>query len=183
MLIKNKTISLKDGRTINLRSPEPKNAAQLLAHLQFVFGESYRNMNHPAGYFDNFPVDKEAELIQSFAVSQNQFMISAVDKDRIIGNLGCFGKVGEFLKHSAHIGMGIHQEFCGAGLGREMLNYAIDSAKAIGLHRLELNVRVFNKPGIKLYERCGFELVGCLKDMAFIDGEFHDELYYQLILS
>ncbi|MBC7465350.1 MAG: GNAT family N-acetyltransferase, partial [Bdellovibrio sp.] len=56
------------------------------------------------------------------------------------------------------------------------------SARAIGLHRLELTVRAFNQSGIKLYETCGFELVGRLKDMAFIDGEFHDELYYQLIL-
>jgi RimJ/RimL family protein N-acetyltransferase len=182
MLINKKIISLKDGRAINLKSPEPKDAAQLLAHLQVVFRESYRNMNHPAGHFDNFPAEKEAEILQNFADSQNQFMISAFEQDRIIGNLGCFGKVGEFLKHSAHIGMGINQQFCGAGLGKAMLNYAIDSAKTMGIHRLELTVRAFNQPGIKLYEKCGFELVGRLKDMAFIDGEFHDELYYQLIL-
>lgn len=182
MLINKKTISLKDGRTINLKSPEPKDAAQLLAHLQVVFRESYRNMNHLSGHFDNFPVEKETEILKNFADSQNQFMISAFDQDRIIGNLGCFGKAGEFLKHSAHVGMGINQDFCGVGLGKAMLLYAIDSAKSIGIHRLELTVRAFNQPGIKLYEKCGFELVGRLKDMAFIDGEFHDELYYQLIL-
>jgi hypothetical protein len=105
MLVNNKTISLKDGRTINLKSPEPKVAPQLLGHLQIVFRESYRNMNYPAGHFDNFPVEKEAEILQNFPDSHNQFMISAFVQDRIIGNLGCFGKVGEFLKHSAHIGM------------------------------------------------------------------------------
>lgn len=182
MLIDLKTISLKDGRSVELRSPEPKEAAQLLAHLQIVFRESYRNMNHPAGYFDNFPVDKEAEILQTFVDSKNQFMMSAFYQDKIVGNLGCFGNAGEFLNHSARIGMGLNQDFCGAGLGKAMLDYAIDSAKAIGLHRLELTVRAFNQAGIKLYENCEFKLVGRLTDMAFIDGEFHDELYYQLIL-
>ena len=95
MLVELKTISLKDGRAIKLKSPEPNEAAQLLAHLQIVFRESYRNMNHPAGYFDTFPVDKEAEILQNFADSKNQFMISAFYQDQIIGNLGCFGKAGE----------------------------------------------------------------------------------------
>jgi RimJ/RimL family protein N-acetyltransferase len=63
-----------------------------------------------------------------------------------------------------------------------MLNFAIDSAKTMGIHQLELTVRAFNQPGIKLHESCGFELVGRLKDRAFIDGEFHEEHYYQLIL-
>lgn len=182
MLIHQKTFSLKDGRIVDLKSPEPKDADQLLAHLQIVFRESYRNMNHPAGHFDNFPVDKEAEILQSFVNSKDQFMISAFYQERIVGNLGCFAKGGEFLKHSAHIGMGINQEFCGAGLGKAMLYHAIESAKVLGIHRLELTVRAFNQRGINLYETCGFEKVGRLKDMAFIDGEFHDELYYQLIL-
>lgn len=182
MLIGRKTVSLKDGRTVDLKSPEAKEAALLLTHLRTVFRESYRNMNHPADHFDGFSDDKEAEILQSFAVSNSQFMISAFYQNQIVGNLGCFGKGGEFLKHSAHIGMGITQKFCGTGLGTAMLKYAIESARANGFHRLELTVRAFNQPGIKLYEKCGFELVGRLKDMAFIDGEYHDEFYYQLIL-
>lgn len=182
MLIQQKAVSLNDGRTVNLKSPEPADAARLLAHLQVVFRESYRNMNFPAGHFDNFPIEKEAEILQNFVDSKNRFLISAFHQDRIVGNLGCFGKDGEFLKHSAHIGMGINREFCGVGLGSAMLLHAIESAKTIGIRRLELTVRAFNQPGMKLYEKCGFEQVGRLKDMAFIDGEYHDEFYYQLIL-
>lgn len=55
MLISLKRVSLKDGRSIDLRSPEPSDAASLLAHLRIVFRESYRHMNQPADYFDNFP--------------------------------------------------------------------------------------------------------------------------------
>lgn len=182
MLIDLKQVNLKDGRIVDLRSPVPEESAILLNHLKNVFRESYKNMNHPAGYFDNFSVEKEAGILEGFKNSENQFMISAFHNDRIVGNLGCFGNVGEFFKHSARIGMGIEKEFCGAGLGSQMLGYAIESARKSGLRRLELTVRAFNHAGIKLYEKAGFELVGRLKDMAYIDGEYHDEYYYQMIL-
>lgn len=182
MLINLKRVFLRDGRSIDLRSPEPAEAALLLAHLRIVFRESYRNMNYPADHFDTFPEEKETEILQSFATSSNQFMISAFHGNQIVGNLGCFGKSGEFLKHSASIGMGINKEFCGAGLGTEMLEYAVESARRNGLHRLELTVRAFNLAGIKLYEKCKFEQVGRLKEVAYIDGEYLDEFYFERLL-
>lgn len=183
MLIDSKEIKLRDGSPIVLRSPKPSEAGALLSHLKVVFGESYRNMNYPANHFDNFPEEQEAKILSDFAKSPNGFMLSAFVADRIVGNLGCFGSTGEFLKHSAKIGMGIEKQFCGIGLGSGMLKYAVEAAAKAGFHRLELNVRTFNEAGIRLYEGCGFERTGHLKEIARIDGEFFDEYSYQLILN
>jgi RimJ/RimL family protein N-acetyltransferase len=46
---------------------------------------------------------------------------------------------------------------------------------------LILTVRVYNEAGIHLYERTGFERVGLLKEVAFIDNQFCDEYFYQII--
>lgn len=47
----------------------------------------------------------------------------------------------------------------GKGLGRVLLNQAIDVAFDLDLHTLHLNVNRFNK-AVKFYEHCGFKITG-----------------------
>ena len=183
MLVSPKEIQLKNGKYLILKSPIPENAQNLLNHLKNVFHQSYQNMNHPKNNWDSFPVDEETKILTDFASSPSKFMISAFDKDRIVGNLGCFGMGGEFLKFNARIGMGLEKEFHNLGLGKLLLNYAIEVAKENKIHRLELTVRTFNNSGIALYEKVGFRRVGILKETAFIDGKFCDEFIYEMLIG
>lgn len=41
----------------------------------------------------------------------------------------------------------------------------------LDLHRIELQVYTDNERGVRLYERCGFEIEGTLKEYAFRDGD------------
>jgi RimJ/RimL family protein N-acetyltransferase len=179
-LVAPKKIVLKNKKEINLRSPEPEDAGVLLTHLKNIFQQSYRNMNHPKNHWDNFLVEDEAKILTEFKNSNQQFMISAFDGERIVGNLGLFGMSATFLKHNARLGMGIEIEYHHIGLGTALITYALENAKALGFKRIELTVRAFNQPGILLYEKVGFRRVGILKDMAFIDGEYHDEYLYEI---
>jgi GNAT superfamily N-acetyltransferase len=122
---------LKNEKKITLRSPLPEEAGALLSHLKNIFQQSYRNMNHSQNHWDNFPVEDEAKILADFQSSNNKFMISAFDGNRIVGNLGLFGSGGEFLKYNARIGMGIEEEYQNIGLGTALLNYAFENAKAI----------------------------------------------------
>lgn len=183
MLIEPKNVVLKNGQSVILKSPEPSDADKLLQHLKVVFGESYMNMNHPSNHWDNFPVADEEKILTDFMASSSKFMVSAFYEDRIVGNLGFFGSVGEFLKHNARLGMGIEKKFCGIGLGSALLNHALNQGQKLKFHRVELTVRAFNEAGIKLYEKIGFKRVGLLKDAAFIDGRYCDEYMYQILLG
>lgn len=183
MLIDSKKIELKNGQSIQLRSPEPSDAVNLIQHLKVVFGESYQNMNHPANHWDNFPVADEEKILADFVASSSKFMVSAFYENRIVGNLGLFGSVGDFLKHNARLGMGIEKKFCGIGLGSAMLEHAIEQSRRLNIHRIELTVRTFNQTGINLYEKVGFKRVGLLKEAAFIDGRYCDEYMYQILLG
>lgn len=183
MLIESKKIELRNGQSITLKSPEPSDADRLIQHLRVVFGESYMNMNHPSNHWDNFPIADEEKILTDFVASCSKFMVSAFYEDRIVGNLGFFGSVGEFLKHNARLGMGIEKKFCGIGLGSVLLQHALNHAQKLKFHRLELTVRAFNEAGIKLYEKIGFERVGILKDAAFIDGRYCDEYMCQILLA
>lgn len=183
MLIHAKEVKLKNSKSITLRSPEPEEADELLKHLKKLFHQSYQNMNQDKNFWDSFPVEDERKIIADCVTSSSKFMLSAFHDDNIIGNLGCFGMGGPFLKFNARISMGIEADFQNIGLGTALLYYAIEMAKQCKLHRLELSVRTFNTAGIFLYEKVGFRRVGILKDTAFIDGKFCDEFMYEMILK
>jgi RimJ/RimL family protein N-acetyltransferase len=182
MKINLKNVTLKNGRQIILRSAAPSDAENILRHLRVTHTESYKNLNQSADHWNKFLASEEEKILADFENSSAKFMLVALYEDRIVGGLGFWGFQSEFVKHSAGIGMSIQKEFCGSGLGTEMMNYMLVQAKQMGFHRIDLTVRTFNEAGIKLYEKVGFEKVGLLKDAAFIDGEYVNEYSYQKIL-
>lgn len=182
MRVESREVTLKNGKTLTLRSPLPEEAQPILDYLRTLFGESYQNMNWPASHWDHFPVEEEAKVLRESLEGPRRFMISAYDGSRIVGNLGIFPAAGEFCHHSAKLGMGLIKEFHSQGLGTALMRYAIETSRAIGFNRLELSVRTYNEAGIRLYEKSGFERVGLLKNVVFIDGTYRDEYLYQRML-
>ena len=82
-----KMICLKNGLELSLRSPTSNDAQLLLDHIRNVFRTSYRNMNQAQHHWDNFPVEKEREILANILQDEGQFMISAFLGERIVGNI------------------------------------------------------------------------------------------------
>lgn len=77
--------------------------------------------------------------------------------------------------HSGTLGMSVHDDFTGQGLGRAMLGALIDVADNwLGLVRLSLSVNVDNKAAIGLYASLGFEVEGRLRGDIIRDGQLVD---------
>lgn len=87
------------------------------------------------------------------------------------------------IKHSAYIVIGILKEYHGQGIGRDLFSQAIEWAKAEGLHRLSLTVKVDNHNALGLYEKIGFNIEGIKKDSMLVDGKYVDEYYMGLLLE
>lgn len=98
----------------------------------------------------------------------------AVKDGRIVGNGGLSCYQGR-RAHVATLGMGVHDDFRGQGIGsriiRELLTLADDW---LNLKRIELTVYVDNAPAIALYRRSGFEIEGTHRAFAFRGGAFVD---------
>jgi putative acetyltransferase len=78
-------------------------------------------------------------------------------------------------RHAADVGMAVHDDWHGRGVGSALLHAAIDLADNwLNLTRLELTVFTDNERAIALYERRGFVVEGRLRDYAFRDGELVD---------
>jgi len=70
----------------------------------------------------------------------------------------------------------------GQGLGKELMRFIMDYGfLTLKLHRIYLTVHAANLPAIRLYEKCGFELEGRLRDSVLRDGKYEDEIVMGLI--
>lgn len=104
------------------------------------------------------------------------YTLVAVVGDRVVGMIG----VHTFpnrprRRHAGGIGMCVHDEWQGKGIGTALMRAGIDLADNwLNLTRLELEVYTDNEPAIRLYERCGFEREGTLRQYAFRDGRYVD---------
>lgn len=100
-------------------------------------------------------------------------LVAEVD-GKVVGNAGMNRLAGR-RAHSASIGMGVHDDFTGCGVGSALLGALIDTADNwLAIKRLELTVYVDNARAIGLYEKFGFETEGRLRAFGFRNGEYVD---------
>ncbi len=101
-------------------------------------------------------------------------MLVAELDGKVIGNMGLHCRRGR-LAHMGHIGMSVHDDYQGQGIGTALMEAVVDMADNwLNLKRLELDVYIDNEPGVRLYKKFGFEIEGTRKSLAFRDGEFVD---------
>ena len=96
--------------------------------------------------------------------------------DRVLGTMSISSMSGR-RSHVADVGLLIHEEFQGKGIGGALLRQGIDFADNwLGLVRLSLMVYTDNKHAIQLYQRTGFETEGILRSVARRNGKLEDAL-------
>lgn len=81
------------------------------------------------------------------------------------------------LQHMADLGIMVAPEFWNLGVGRSLMDVALEIADDwLNLRRVELNVYSHNQAAIHLYERCGFEVEGLCRRWIFGEGRWLDSL-------
>jgi L-phenylalanine/L-methionine N-acetyltransferase len=82
------------------------------------------------------------------------------------------------LMQSAGLGMMIHPDYWGLGIGSRLLAAIIDLADNwLHLKRIELDVNVDNPAGVRLYEKHGFTIEGRKRFHAYGDGRWTDSYF------
>ena len=102
-------------------------------------------------------------------------LVASVD-GRIVGCLALINTSrSPRRRHVAELGMAIHDEWQGKGIGTALMQAAIELADSwLALSRLELTVFTDNEAAIRLYKNCGFEIEGTHRRYAFRDGGYVD---------
>ena len=101
-------------------------------------------------------------------------LVAEID-GRVVGSLGLQVEVPPRRRHCGSIGMGVHDDFQGRGVGSALMAAIVDLADNwLGLHRLELSVYADNAPAIHLYEKFGFVVEGTARQYALRSGVYVD---------
>lgn len=153
-----------DGFVIRAATPEDAEAVTALANLA---GYRYGTLRLP------FQTVAETRQRLENPVPGAKALVADL-AGVVIGDIGFFPLLGR-RRHVATIGMGVHDEFAGRGVGSALMKAALDIADNwLDLRRIELTVFTDNQPAVRLYERNGFVTEGCLKEFAFRDGHYVD---------
>ena len=105
----------------------------------------------------------------------SQFSLVAECDGQIVGNAGLSVEQHPRRRHVANIGMAVHDDHHGKGIGSQLLAAMIDLAENwLAVTRIELSVYTDNAAGVALYEKHGFQIEGTARQYAFRDGQYVD---------
>lgn len=105
----------------------------------------------------------------------DHILVAEVD-GQVVGNLGLHSMAKSARRrHIGYIGISVHDEWHGNGVGTALMKAAIELADNwLQYTRLELTVYVDNAAALALYKKFGFEIEGTLRRYAFRRGEYVD---------
>ncbi|WP_296637869.1 GNAT family protein [Polaribacter sp.] len=167
------------GNSVFLRALEPEDLEYLF---EIENNETFWEVSHTQTPFSKYVLKQYLENVHLdvFAAKQLRLMIVDALNRKNIGLIDLF----DFNpKHKrAGIGILIDPAFQHKGFASESLELLIKyTFSHLELHQLYANITSDNAKSIKLFESKNFTKVGVKKDWISSQGNFKDEILYQLI--
>ncbi len=98
------------------------------------------------------------------------------------GDVVGYARVGPGFGIPAHrhvlllAGLAVDPDYQGCGIGKRLVEAAVDEARRRGVRKLSLRVLGPNTGARRLYVACGFAVEGVLQDEFLLDGDFVDDI-------
>lgn len=125
-------------------------------------------------YTPAMPSDRPTDFFARWGA--NDHVLVAVLDGRVAGYAGLHVRDGK-RRHSAWLGIAVHDELAGRGAGRALMQALLDLADNwIGLLRVDLEASADNERAIAMYRRFGFVDEGRQKKAYFCDGAYVDSV-------
>ena len=116
------------------------------------------------------------EFIKNIDINKHMLVAQLKEEEKVVGLVGLNVNPTPRLRHSASIGIMVHRDYQGKGIGKELMKEILEVADNwLMLKRVELGVFADNEKAIKLYEACGFKIEGRRKYAAIRNGKYEDE--------
>lgn len=182
MRFESKEMKDKQGRRVLLRSPELCDAPALIDYLKVTSGETPFLLREPDEI--SMTPELEGKFLQGRLDAERECMILAEVDGRIAGSCSVFHVAPhKRAAHRCEIGIALYRAYWGCGIGRMLLEYALELAAQYGYEQVELEVAAENTAAIALYESFGFQVFGRLpRNMKYADGTYADMLWMMKIL-
>jgi len=108
------------------------------------------------------------------------FCVTDRESGRLVGHATLSGA--QLLTRAATLTVMIGSEYVGSGYGTDAVRTLVDYGfREMGLNRIQLHVFAFNARARATYRKVGFKDEGVLRETAFHDGAFHDEVVMSML--
>jgi ribosomal-protein-alanine N-acetyltransferase len=124
-------------------------------------------------------IDIEAKIASASAGQQDPWVIWHAEQ--IVGRVN-LTNITRGVFQSASLGFWVDHQHTGLGIATAAVQFAIQRATAIGLHRLEAGTLVHNEASQRVLLRSGFAEIGTAPEYLYIAGAWHDHVLFQRIL-
>jgi ribosomal protein S18 acetylase RimI-like enzyme len=128
------------------------------------------------------PIDTTRQFLRR-SIAKGYPQRVALDGDRVIGWCDVTPPDRPIMQHLGVLGMGLLPQWRGQGLGRRLMQEALDASHAFGFARVELNVRDDNSRAIALYRRLGFVVEGTKRRAILVDDTYHNLVMMALLFD
>lgn len=106
---------------------------------------------------------------------ESTYSLVACVEEQVVGQIALHVEQRPRRNHAAGIGMAVHEQWQGKGVGTALMEAVLDLADNwLNLMRLELTVYIDNQAAIHLYRKFGFAVEGTLRGYAFRNGAYVD---------
>ena len=119
------------------------------------------------------PLETTREFVKS-NIMNNIPQYVAVEGERVVGWCDIIPMKGIDFSHCGGLGMGVHKDYRGQGIGTRLLETTLEASKEFGIERIELEVYTSNTHAIRLYEKLGFVHEGVKTKARKLDGKYYD---------
>lgn len=177
MIVEKTIILAKNGKTFTVRTPRIEEAQASLEMITEVAASSPYILSTPE-VFKKRSVESQEKWFNESAENDSALLLALYDQDRMIGF--CDGRSYKDVKrkHRAGLGISLHPEYRGLGLGEKMMQVLIENMKKFKeVQIIELDVMLNNKTALNLYEKMGFKRAGVFPKAFILEtGEISDNL-------
>lgn len=125
----------------------------------------------------------EESLAVANLVASGGLALTLLVDDRVVGNLMVERRRGPYESHRGDVSLAIREGHRGQGLGRALLDTAVDWGRAVGLAKLTLGVFPGNARAVALYRAAGFVEEGVLRGHLRVGGADRDVMVMGLVLG
>lgn len=156
-----------------------EDAKAVLRYKEQIFDES-EFLSKTSNDYDASIDDEAAGIIKALHAT-NTLTWLAVENDEIVGLLNIRPYEASRHKDNATLGITVKKAYWSKGIGRRLMNKAIEFFDESSLHRLEIMVVKDNERAVHLYRSLGFEEEGTLKEFHRIDDKYYDVLVMAIV--
>ncbi len=170
---------MKSGKRVYFR-PEQAGDTEMLWNMFSTLSEkSLSNLAPPftreriEGWTSNIDYDKVVTIVA---------VVEGKDGQRIVGSASLSFNQREVFRHTAELGIAVHDDHQNMGIGTTMLRHLLGIARMKKLRKIWLLVNTSNDRAIHVYRKAGFEIEGRLRDERYYKGRYGDEYRMAIFL-